>query len=144
MMAAIEGALGIVNAYAIASASKRLIGIALGAEDYCANLKTTRSKEGSELFYARSAIVVAARAAGIDAIDTVFSDVNDEEQLVKETQAVKQLGFDGKSVINPRQIKPVHKVFTPTPAEVKKALRIVEAGRQAEARAAASSRWTAR
>jgi len=134
MMAAIEGALGIVNAYAIASASKRLIGIALGAEDYCANLKTTRSKEGNELFYARSAIVVAARAAGIDAIDTVFSDVNDEEQLVKETQAVKQLGFDGKSVINPRQIKPVHKVFTPTPAEVKKALRIMEAGRQAEAR----------
>jgi len=134
MMAAIEGALGIVNAYAIASASKRLIGIALGAEDYCANLKTTRSKEGSELFYARSAIVVAARAAGIDAIDTVFSDVNDEEQLVKETQVVKQLGFDGKSVINPRQIKPVHKVFTPTPAEVQKALRIVEAGRQAEAR----------
>ena len=134
MMAAIEGALGVVNAYAIASASKRLIGIALGAEDYCANLKTTRSKEGSELFYARSAIVVAARAAGIDAIDTVFSDVNDEEQLVKETQAVKQLGFDGKSVINPRQIKPVHKVFTPTPAEVQKALRIVEAGRQAEAR----------
>jgi citrate lyase subunit beta / citryl-CoA lyase len=78
--------------------------------------------------------VVAARAAGIDAIDTVFSDVNDEEQLVKETQTVKQLGFDGKSVINPRQIKPVHKVFTPTPAEVQKALRIVEAGKQAEAR----------
>ncbi|MEN6418002.1 MAG: citrate (pro-3S)-lyase subunit beta [Clostridiaceae bacterium] len=134
MMAAIEGALGVVNAYAIANASKRLIGIALGAEDYCANLKTTRSKEGSELFYARSAIVVAARAAGIDAIDTVFSDVNDEEQLVKETQAVKQLGFDGKSVINPRQIKPVHKVFTPTPMEVQKALRIMEAGKQAEAR----------
>ena len=134
MMAAIEGALGVVNAYSIAVASKRLIGIALGAEDYCANLKTTRSKEGSELFYARSAIVVAARAAGIDAIDTVFSDVNDEEQLVKETQTVKQLGFDGKSVINPRQIKPVHKVFTPTPAEVQKALRIMEAGRQAEAR----------
>lgn len=134
MMAAIEGALGVVNAYAIASASKRLIGIALGAEDYCANLKTTRSKEGSELFYARSAIVVAARAAGIDAIDTVFSDVNDEEQLVKETQTVKQLGFDGKSVINPRQIKPVHTVFTPTHAELQKALRIMEAGRQAEAR----------
>ena len=134
MMAAIEGALGVVNAHSIAMASKRLIGIALGAEDYCANLKTTRSKEGSELFYARSAIVVAARAARIDAIDTVFSDVNDEEQLIRETQAVKQLGFDGKSVINPRQIKPVHRVFTPTPAEVQKALRIVEAGRQAEAR----------
>lgn len=134
MMAAIEGALGVVNAYAIATASKRLVAIALGAEDYCANLKTTRSKEGSELFYARSAIVAAARAAGIDAIDTVFSDVNDEEQLVKETEAVKQLGFDGKSVINPRQIKPVHRVFTPTQAEVQKALRILEAGAEAEKR----------
>lgn len=134
MMAAIEGALGVVNAYAIATASKRLVAIALGAEDYCANLKTTRSKEGSELFYARSAIVVAARAAGIDAIDTVFSDVNDEEQLVKETEAVKQLGFDGKSVINPRQIKPVHRVFTPTQAEVQKALRILAAGAEAEKR----------
>lgn len=134
MMAAIEGALGVVNAYAIATASKRLVAVALGAEDYCANLKTTRSKEGSELFYARSAIVVAARAAGIDAIDTVFSDVNDEEQLVKETEAVKQLGFDGKSVINPRQIKPVHRVFTPTQAEVQKALRILEAGAEAEKR----------
>ena len=134
MMAAIEGALGVVNAYAIATASRRLIGIALGAEDYCANLKTTRSKEGSELFYARSAIVVAARAAGIDAVDTVFSDVNDEEQLVKETTAVKQLGFDGKSVINPRQIKPVHRVFTPTQTEVQKALRILEASAEAEKR----------
>ena len=134
MMAAIEGALGIVNAYAIATASKRLVAVALGAEDYCANLKTTRSREGSELFFARSAIVVAARAAGIDAIDTVFSDVNDEEQLVKETEAVKQLGFDGKSVINPRQIKPVHRVFTPTQAEVQKALRILAAGAEAEKR----------
>lgn len=134
MMAAIEGALGVVNAYAIATASKRLVAVALGAEDYCANLKTTRSKEGSELFYARSVIVVAARAAGIDAIDTVFSDVNDEEQLVRETEAVKQLGFDGKSVINPRQIKPVHRVFTPTQAEVQKALRILAAGAEAEKR----------
>ena len=134
MMAAIEGALGVINAYAIATASKRLIGIALGAEDYCANMKTNRSREGSELFYARSAIVVAARAAGVDALDTVFSDVNDEEQLVRETQAVKQLGFDGKSVINPRQIKPVHRVFTPTRPEIQKALRILAASKEAEKR----------
>jgi citrate lyase subunit beta/citryl-CoA lyase len=132
MMAAIEGALGVINAYAIATASERLIGIALGAEDYCANMKTNRSLDGSELFYARSAIVVAARAAGVDALDTVFSDVNDEEQLVRETQAVKQLGFDGKSVINPRQIKPVHRVFTPTKPEIQKALRILAASREAE------------
>lgn len=134
MMAAIEGALGVINAYAIATASKRLIGIALGAEDYCANMKTNRSREGSELFYARSAIVVAARAAGVDALDTVFSDVNDEEQLVCETQAIKQLGFDGKSVINPRQIKPVHRVFTPTKTEIQKALRILGASKEAEKR----------
>jgi len=114
MMAAIEGALGVVNAFAIATASSRLVAIALGAEDYCANLKTTRSLEGSELLFARGAIVVAARAAAIDCIDTVFSDVNSESQLIRETQAIRQLGFDGKSVINPRQIKPVHRVFTPT------------------------------
>lgn len=134
MMAAIEGALGVVNAYAIASASPRLVAIALGAEDYCANLKTTRSLEGSELQYARGAIVVAARAAGIDCIDTVYSDVNNEEQLIKETQAIKQLGFDGKSVINPRQIKPVHRVFTPTHEEFVKAQRILAASREAEQR----------
>ena len=134
MMAAIEGALGVINAYPIASASPRLVAIALGAEDYCANLKTTRSPEGSELLFARGAIIVAARAAGIDCIDTVFSDVNNEEQLVKETLAIKQLGFDGKSVINPRQIKPVHRVFTPTHEEVVKAQRIIAASHDAEAR----------
>ena len=134
MMAAIEGALGVINAYAIATASPRLVAIALGAEDYCANLKTTRSLEGSELQYARGAIVVAARAAGIDCIDTVYSDVNNEDQLIKETQAIKQLGFDGKSVINPRQIKPVHRVFTPTHEEFVKAQRILAASREAEQR----------
>jgi len=134
MMAAIEGALGVVNAYQIASASPRLVAIALGAEDYCANLKTSRSLEGSELQYARGAIVVAARAAGIDCIDTVFSDVNNEEQLVKETRMIKQLGFDGKSVINPRQIKPVHRVFTPTHEEIVKAQRIFAASQEAAAR----------
>ena len=132
MMAAIEGALGVVNAYEIAKSSKRLIGIALGAEDYCANLKTNRSPEGSELFLARATIVVAARAAGIDALDTVYSDVNNEEQLIRETQQIKQLGFDGKSIINPRQIKPIHKVFTPTEKEIQKALRIRAAIREAE------------
>jgi len=134
IMAAIEGALGVVNAYAIATASKRLIGIALGAEDYCANLKTNRSAEGTELFLARATIVVAARAAGIDALDTVYSDINNEEQLIKETQLIKQMGFDGKSVINPRQINPVHRVFTPTAKEIEKALRIKAAIREAEAK----------
>lgn len=127
MMAAIEGALGVVNAYEIAKASDRLIAIALGAEDYCANIKAQRTKEGTELFLARATIVVAARAAGIDCIDTVYSDVNNEEQLIYETTAIKKLGFDGKSIINPRQIRPIHKIFTPTQVEIEKALRIKNA-----------------
>ncbi|MCF0238675.1 MAG: HpcH/HpaI aldolase/citrate lyase family protein, partial [Sphaerochaetaceae bacterium] len=85
-------------------------------------------------FYARSAIIVAARAAGIDAIDTVYSDINNEEQLIRETTLIKQLGFDGKSIINPRQIKPIHKVFAPTKKEIDKALRIKAAIEEAHAK----------
>ena len=109
MMAAIESASGVFNAVEIAKASDRLIGIALGAEDYVADLKTTRS-DGIELLFARSMILNAARAAGIAAIDTVFSNVNDEEGFIAEATLIKKLGFDGKSVINPRQIEPLHKV----------------------------------
>jgi citrate lyase subunit beta/citryl-CoA lyase len=132
MMAAIESAAGVLNAKEIASASPRLIGIAIGAEDYVTDLKTSRSPEGIELLFGRSMVLLAARAAGIDAIDTVFSDVNDEDGLRKETALIKQLGFDGKSIINPRQIKPVHEIFTPTEKEIKKALAVIEAIKEAE------------
>ena len=108
IMAAIESTLGIVNAYEIAVASGRMMGIALGAEDYCANLKTQRSPEGTELLFARQQIVVAARAAGIDALDTVYSNLNDMETFRKEVELIKQFGFDGKSIINPRQIEIVN------------------------------------
>jgi citrate lyase subunit beta/citryl-CoA lyase len=111
-----------------------MMGIALGAEDYCANLKTTRSKEGSELLLARQTIVVAARAAGIDAVDTVFSNLNDMDTFKEEVRFIKQLGFDGKSVINPRQINPVNEIFTPTTAEIDKAKRIIAALKEAEAK----------
>lgn len=134
IMAAIESALGVINAYKIATASKRMMGIALGAEDYCANLKTQRSREGSELLLARQTIVVAARAAGIDALDTVFSDLNDMEAFKDEVRLIKQLGFDGKSIINPRQIAPVNEVFTPTPKEIEKAKKIVAALQEAMAK----------
>lgn len=134
MMAAIESAKGVLNAYQIATSSKRLIGIALGAEDYVTDLKTTRSPEGVELMFARSMIVNAARAAGIMALDTVFSDVNDEEGFRREAEYIKKLGFDGKSVINPRQIPPLHEVFTPTEKDIQKALAIMEAIREAERR----------
>jgi citrate lyase subunit beta/citryl-CoA lyase len=132
MMAAIESAAGVLNAREITLASKRLVGIAIGAEDYVTDLKTTRSAEGIELLFGRSMVLLAARAAGIDAIDTVYSDVNNEEGLRKETVLIKQLGFDGKSIINPRQIKIVHEVFTPTEKEIKNALAVLEAILEAE------------
>ncbi|QTL97769.1 citrate (pro-3S)-lyase subunit beta [Iocasia frigidifontis] len=132
LMAAIESALGVINASQIATASARLLGIALGAEDFVTDLKTTRSMDGIELLTARSQILFAARAAGINALDTVFSDVNDEEGLINEVKLIKQLGFDGKSIINPRQIEPVHKIFTPTTEEIEKATRVLGAIKEAE------------
>ncbi len=134
MMAAIESAQGVLNAPAIAKASGRLIGIALGAEDYVTDLKTSRSPEGIELLFARSMILQSARSAGISALDTVFSDVNDEEGLIAEAKHIKQLGFDGKSVINPRQIQPIIDVFTPTLKEIQKAKAVMEAIAEANRR----------
>lgn len=134
MMAAIESAEGVLNAREIAKASSRLIGIALGAEDYVTDLKTNRSADGIELLFARSMILQAARAAGIAAIDTVYSDVNNEEGLIKEVSLIKQLGFDGKSVINPRQIKPIVDIYTPTEKEIQKAQAVIEAIEEANAK----------
>ena len=134
MMAAIESARGVIEAYAIAVASPRLIGIALGAEDFCADLRCQRTASGAELQLARQTIVLAARAAGIAALDTVYSDLNNEEQLIYETRLIKNLGFDGKSVIHPRQIQPIHRIFTPTKPEVEQAQRIIAALQEAEAR----------
>jgi len=127
MMAAIESAQGVLNAQWIAQSSKRLIGLAIGAEDYVTDLKTNRSPDGIELLFGRSMVLLAARAAGIDALDTVYSDINNEEGFRKEVLFIKQLGFDGKSVINPRQIAPVHEIFTPTDKEIQKSLEIMNA-----------------
>lgn len=134
IMAAIESTKGIINAYAIATASKRMMGIALGAEDYCANLKTQRTPSGDELLLARETIVVAARAAGIYALDTVYSNLNDMETFRKEVELIKRLGFDGKSIINPRQIEIINEVFTPTEKEIEKAKTIVVAIKEAAAK----------
>ena len=132
IMAAIESALGVVNAYAIATASPRMMGIALGAEDYCANLKTQRTPDGDELRLARETIVVAARAAGIDALDTVYSNLNDMETFRKEVEFIHRLGFDGKSIINPRQIEVVNEVFAPSQKAIDKAQTIIAAIKEAE------------
>lgn len=134
VMAAIESALGIINAYEIATASDRLIGIAIGAEDYVTNLKTTRSSTGVELLYARSQLLNAARAAGIAALDTVFSDVDDVAGFCKEVKLIKQLGFDGKSVINPRQIPLVHAIYKPTEDEIDHATAVIGAIKEAESK----------
>jgi citrate lyase subunit beta / citryl-CoA lyase len=134
MMAAIESPIGVINAYEIASASKRLIAIALGAEDYVTNMKTKRYADGLELLGARTQIIIAARAAGIYAIDTVYTEVDNEEGFKDEVELIKQLGFDGKSVINPRQIPLVNGVYTPTPEEIKKSIDIKRAAKEAEER----------
>ena len=133
MMAAIESANGVLHAAEIAHASDRLIGIALGAEDYVTDLKTTRS-DGIELLFARCMILNAARSAGIAALDTVYSDVNNEEGFIAEATLIKKLGFDGKSVINPRQIEPLHHVFMPSEKDLNKARAIMDAIAEANAR----------
>ncbi len=132
IIASIESAKGVLNAKEIAFASERLVGIALGAEDYLTDLKTTRSKDGAELLFGRSMVLLAARAAKIAAIDTVFSDTNDEEGFRREVLLIKQLGFDGKSIINPVQIKPIHEIYAPTEDEIRKALEIIEIIKVAE------------
>jgi citrate lyase subunit beta/citryl-CoA lyase len=124
MMAAIESPLGAFNAYQIATASKRLVGIAIGGEDYVTAMKTNRSPEGVELFTGRSLVVMAARAAGI---------VNNYLGFVLEATLIKQLGFDGKSLIHPRQVELIHRVYTPTEKEIAKALKVVRATEQAMA-----------
>lgn len=134
MMAAIESAEGVMNAREIALASDRLIGIALGAEDYVTNMKTRRHPDGQELFFARNMILHAARIAGIAAIDTVYSDVENTEGFQNEVRLIKQLGFDGKSVINPRQIPLVNEIYQPTAKEIQNAKEVIWGIREAEAK----------
>lgn len=134
MLAAIESANGVLNSRAIALASPRLIGIALGAEDYVRDLRTKRSRDGVELLFARCSILQAARAAGIAAFDTVFSDANDEEGFIHEAEHIKQLGFDGKSLVNPRQIELLHNIYAPSEKEVEHAKAVIEAAEDAEQR----------
>ena len=123
----IESYLGMINAYEIATADPRIVALALGAEDFTASMKSTRTKAGLEIFYARNAILTACRHAGIEAIDAVFSDINDIEGLKEDTTLTKNLGFDGKTCVHPRQIDVVNSFFTPSAKEIKYALRVLEA-----------------
>lgn len=134
LMPILESGLGIINAYPIAAASKRNVALAIGLEDYTADIGTQRTNEGRESFFARSMLVNAARAAGIQAIDTVFSDVNDMDALRDSVLEAKSLGFDGKGCIHPRQIAVIHRAFAPEEKEIEKAKRIVLAFEDAEKR----------
>ena len=114
----IETAEGIENAFRIAKASKRVFGLFLGAEDYSADLRAHRTKEGDEILYARGRILNAARAAAIEAFDTPFTDVNDEEGLEKDAFLAREMGFTGKAAISPRHVTGINKAFSPTKAEI--------------------------
>lgn len=128
----IETAMGVENAYAIASASPRVKAMLLGGEDLTADLQCKRTKEGNEIFYSRSRIVVAARAAGIDCYDTPFTDVNDDEGLCKDAEFAKSLGFTGKSAISPRHVASINGIFSPTLAEIEYAEEVMETIRVAK------------
>jgi citrate lyase subunit beta / citryl-CoA lyase len=118
LMAAIESAKGVLNAYEICRSSPRLFGIALSGGDYTRDLQTVISGTGVELAGARHQLLLAARAAGVMCFDTVFTNLNDTEGFTNEVQLIKLLGYDGKSIVNPRQIAIVHKIFTPSEKEI--------------------------
>ena len=132
ILPSIETVKSVLNAYAIATSTPRIFGLAFGAEDYTASMGVARTNSGEDLLHPRMMVVMAAKAAGLQAIDSVFSDVNDMEALKKETELVKRIGYTGKCLVNPRQIDVIHEVFAPKPEEVKYALEVVEAIRQAQ------------
>jgi citrate lyase subunit beta/citryl-CoA lyase len=132
LMPIIESALGAIRAYEIASAADSVVALAVGLEDYTADIGVQRTLEGKESFWMRSQIVNAARAAKVQPIDTVFSDVNDMEGLRQSVLEAKALGFDGKGCIHPRQIAVVHEAFAPDAKEIDKAVKIVKAYEEAQ------------
>lgn len=127
ILALLETAQGVENAYAIASASPRMVGLFLGAEDLTADLRCRRTKESQEILYARGRLVCAARAAGIEVYDTPFTDVRDLEGLEADASFAKGLGFSGKACISPAHVATVNRVFSPSQAEIDYAKDVFEA-----------------
>lgn len=128
----VETARGVMNARESAAASSRVISLSFGAEDYTNSMGISRTKSGRELAYARSYLPVAAAERGITAIDTVWTDLNDEDGFIEETKNAKELGFSGKSCIHPGQIKTVHKIFSPAQEEIDQAKKIIAAVAEAK------------
>jgi citrate lyase subunit beta/citryl-CoA lyase len=129
--AMLETAIGIENAYLIAVASKRVSALTIGGQDLTADMLARKTREGWEIFYARSRVVMAARAAKTMAFDTVWTDINDQEGLFNESKQIVDLGFDGKAAIHPSQIGIIHRAFRPNERDVIRARKIVEAARLA-------------
>ncbi len=127
LLALVETPKGIINAYEIASASPRVLGVGFGAEDYALEMGINRTEEGAEIYYPRMVVALACHAANILAIDTVYTDVRDKEGLIRETRLVRQMGFQGKFVIHPGQVSPVNQTFTPSEEESAYARMVVEA-----------------
>lgn len=126
IMAAIESARGVMKALDICEASDRLFGIALSGGDYTKDLQTHITGTGVELMGARQNLVIAARAAGVQCFDTVYTDLNNMEGFRQDVEIIHLMGFDGKSIINPRQINTVHEIFTPTQKEIIFAEKVVK------------------
>ncbi len=136
IMAMLETARAVANAVAIAGSSPRLSALTLGGQDLAADLGIKATKDGRELLYAKGAVIIAAKAAGLAAYDTVFTDVNDLSGLLAATREAAALGFSGKAAIHPSQVPVIHEAFAPTEEEVRKARAVVRAAREAEARGA--------
>ncbi|MBI2303602.1 MAG: CoA ester lyase [Chloroflexi bacterium] len=134
----IETAKGVMNALEVASASPRVVGLLFGAEDFTLDMGITRTRRGRELFFARSQVVVAARAAGVAAVDTVYSDFRDREGLEQEAHLARHLGFVGKCLIHPDQLEIVNRMFSPSPEEIANAQKVVAAFQAAVAQGSAA------
>ncbi len=134
LMAALESPKGIMNAYEICAASDRMFGVAISGGDFRKCKQPTPPADGNDMLFARGQMLLAARAAGVQCFDTVFTDLDDMEGFINEVRQNKAMGFDGKSLINPKQIRPVHEIFAPTEKEVAQAEAWVSAFREAQAR----------
>jgi len=134
LLVTLESALGVENAFSIATASDRICALSIGLEDYTADLGVIKTAEGQESLYARMRLVNAAKAAGIQASDSVYADVGDLEGFARWAEQSHALGFDGMGCVHPSQIAIVHRAFSPSQAEIDKALRIVDAFQEAQAK----------
>jgi citrate lyase subunit beta/citryl-CoA lyase len=127
LMPILESALGIENAFAIATADNNLAALTIGLEDFTADLGVRKTREGSESLFARQRLVNAARAAGVQSIDSVYGNVGDIDGLRAWGMRARAMGFEGMGCVHPRQIRPIHEAFAPSAAEIEKALAIVAA-----------------